>query len=157
MNIRNCTSEDVGQVGALVNRCKPLLILHTAYTYWVLFKYMSSTCFVLEENGKIIGYTTALRSTDNPDILFWWQMGIEEEYRGRKYSFLLTEAIVKKARALGCKHIQFTIDSSNRASYGSVSSYANKNKISMKKIGESRYHHVLDDKDQKVTIYQYDL
>jgi len=118
---------------------------------------MASTCFVLEENGKIIGYTTSLRSTDNPDVLFWWQMGIDKEYRGRGLSYLLTEAIVNKARELGCRCIQFTIDANNKASYRAVSNYACVNKIRMEKIGASRYHHVLDDKQTNLTMYQYDL
>jgi L-2,4-diaminobutyric acid acetyltransferase len=105
MQIRTCTPGDIQQVRHFVGQCKPLGV-HTGYTYWVLFHNFSETCFVIEEEGKIVGYVSGMKSGTLPDVFFVWQIGVAEEMRGKGYSYLLLEEILEAAKKMRCTKLQ---------------------------------------------------
>ena len=134
MNIRNIEEKDSANLRAFINECKPLG-LNTGIAYWMLGRYFNNTCFVLEENNKIVGFATAIISPTKPDTLFFWQLGISANLRGKNYSFLLIDKIVSAAKEFQCKYIEFTIFPNNIASIKTVTSYAKRNNIMLKQKG----------------------
>lgn len=134
MDIRNCRETDVDKIRKFVKRSKPL-DLHTVFTYWTLFKYFGDTCFVLEKEGRIIGFISSLLSSNQPDTLYLWQIGIDPDYRGNRYAEILLKRVVEAARAKDCKGLQVTIAHENRSSYRLFSRFALEQGLTMDKTG----------------------
>jgi L-2,4-diaminobutyric acid acetyltransferase len=134
MDIRNCRETDVDEIRKFVKHSKPL-DLHTVFTYWTLFKYFGDTCFVLEKEGRIIGFISGLLCSNQPDTLYLWQIGIDPDYRGNRYAEILIKRVVAAARAKGCKGLQITIAPENRSSYRLFSRFALEQKLTMDKAG----------------------
>jgi len=134
MDIRNCRETDVDEIRKFVKHSKPL-DLHTAFTYWTLFKYFGDTCFVLEKKGRIIGFISGLLSSNQPNTLYLWQIGIDPDYRGNRYAEILLKRVVEAARAKDCKGLQITIAPENRSSYRLFSRFALEQGLAMDKTG----------------------
>lgn len=134
MDIRNCRETDVDEIRKFVRRSKPL-DLHTVFTYWTLFKYFGDTCFVLEKDGRIIGFVSGLLSSSQHGMLYLWQIGIDPDYRGNRYAEILLKRVVEAARAKDCKGLQVTIAPENRSSYRLFSRFALEQGLPMDKTG----------------------
>lgn len=131
INIRNVTSNDVSVLHELAKNNYPLDV-HTPHTYWVLTKYFSDTCFILEVNGKPQGFLTAMTT---PEYVFAWQLGINEEYRGKDFAVLLFDKLVEVAK-LKNLYISLTIAPDNRASFKCMKKYCDKRKYKFKRYDE---------------------
>ena len=134
MDIRNCREADVDEIRKFVKCSKPL-DLHTAFTYWTLFKYFGDTCFVLEKEGRIIGFISGLLSSSQHGILYLWQIGIDPDDRGNRYAEILLKRMVEAARAKDCNGLQVTIAPENRSSYRLFSRFALEQGLAMDKTG----------------------
>ena len=156
MQIRNCTTSDVDKIRQFVNSCKPLT-LHTAYTYWVMFNYLSEGCFVMEEDEKAVGYASGVKSSTEEDVFFMWQIGIAEEFRGKGLSQVLIEKIVNVAKKQNCNILQLTIEPDNEASFSTFNNYAKKNNLIMETAGEAKYNDSLSGKTESETLYEIKL
>lgn len=134
MDIRNCREEDVDEIRKFVKRSKPL-DLHTVFTYWNLFKYFGDTCFVLEKEGRIIGFVSGIVSSSQPGKFYLWQIGIDRDYRGKRYAEILLKRVVETAKSKKCHGIQVTIAPENRSSYRLFSRFALEQGLPMGKTG----------------------
>ena len=123
------------KIRKFVKRSRPL-DLHTVFAYWILFKYFDDTCFVLEEEGRIIGFVSGVISSKQPEILYLWQIGIDPAYRGRRHAETLIKRVVEIARAKGCRCLQVTIAPDNESSYKVFSRFARDHGLSFSKTGE---------------------
>lgn len=131
MIIRNVTEADSMVLWELASKCRPL-DLHTPYTYWVLCHYFSKQCFILEEEASPIGF---ISSVTTKDCVFVWQIGILEEYRKRKLSRLLLQAVFSFAKGEGMK-LQTSISQENNASKAAFNGFCHSNNLSLYQIGE---------------------
>ena len=121
--IRNACEADALLLRQLAQSCKPLDV-HTPYTYWVITKFFSESSFVLECDGRAIGFITALH---NHDSFFVWQIGILQEYHKQKLSYLLIDRVVSTAKEKGFSSFMLSIDASNEKSNRAFTRYSANN------------------------------
>ena len=126
ITIRNVEKTDNALLRHLAKQC-PALDLHTQYTYWVNTYYFNKSSFILEDDGKPIGYIMALNT---PDVIFIWQIGIIKEYRGKGLSYKLISAVMEYAKSIN-KPIEVTIASNNKSSFNAFKSAALKQNLKM--------------------------
>ena len=156
MIIRKCTVEDVDILRRFVDECKPLE-LHTPFTYWILFNYFSNLCFLMVEEGKIIGFISGVRSSLDKEVAYLWQIGVSKSHRGKNYASLLIDQFIKSVIDLDCNKIQVSISPENQSSYNTFVKYAKENSYSFVKIGEVKYHDQLSDKKEFEIVYQIEI
>lgn len=124
--VRPVQKTDNALLRHLAKQC-PTLDLHTPYTYWVNTYYFNKSSFILEDDGKPIGYIMALNT---PDAVFVWQIGIIKEYRGKGLSYKLVSAVMEYAKNIN-KPIEVTIASTNIGSFNAFKSAAIKHNLQM--------------------------
>ncbi|NPV50267.1 MAG: GNAT family N-acetyltransferase [Candidatus Methanofastidiosum sp.] len=156
MIIRNCTVEDVDRVRRFVSDCKPLE-LHTSFTYWTLFNYFSDLCFLMEEDEKVIGFISGIKSSIETGVAYLWQVGIAKDQRGKNYAYVLIDHFSKAAISLDCNKIQVSISPENQVSYNAFLKYSEENSYPFVKIGEVKYHDKLGDKHEFEILFQIEL
>lgn len=153
MDIRTCKETDIATVRHFVSLCKPLGV-HTGYTYWMLFRFFGESCFVMEENGKAVGYISGMKSDTFPYVFFVWQIGVAQECRGKGYSYLLLEKAATAAKQLGCTALQFTIEPDNEASLGAFRGFAQKKNLKIHALETIHYPHSVRETIEEETIYE---
>lgn len=156
MIIRKCTVKDVDSVRRFVDKCKPLE-LHTPFTYWTLFNYFSNLCFLMEEEERILGFISGVRSSLDKDIVYLWQVGVSKEYRGKNYASLLIDHFVKAVIDIDCNKIQVSISPENESSYNAFAKYTKEHSYTFSKIGEVRYNDQLSDKKEYEILYELQI
>lgn len=132
MIIRNCNSEDAITLRNLAKKCKPLDV-HTHYTYWVICHLFGESCFLLFDENKPIGYIASLIKDD---VLFIWQIGILKEYRNKKYSRDLLNAVKDYALQKKCTKILVSISPENENSYCAFHRYCLHHELSIIRNGD---------------------
>jgi L-2,4-diaminobutyric acid acetyltransferase len=125
MEIRKLEVSDITMVQELLSKFKPYVLPYSNYVYWILNNYFSSTCFVAEEENKIIGFISALPSVDK-EYLFIWQVAVDTDYHHLGIGSKLLDAVIAEAKNKSYKSIEFSIDSKNIASQNMFSSKAEK-------------------------------
>ena len=131
ITIRNVEKTDNALLRHLAKQC-PTLDLHTQYTYWVNTYYFNKSSFILEDDGKLIGYIMAINTSD---VIFIWQIGVIKEYRGKGLSYKLISAVMEYAKSIN-KPIEVTIASNNKSSFNAFKSAALKQNLKMIKSDE---------------------
>lgn len=154
MVVREFTVDDAESVRTLANKCQPLLV-NGVYVNLFLAKYFGNMCFILEDSGTAVGFITGLKSTTNPNIFFLWQLGLAPEYRGKKLSSRLIEAIVTAARNNGCKSVQLSISPGNEESFGTFQSFTSKHSLELRAIEEQKYRDPLSGKEGHEIFYEF--
>jgi L-2,4-diaminobutyric acid acetyltransferase len=153
MQIRTCAPGDIQKVRHFVSKCKPLGV-HTGYTYWVLFHNFSGTCFVMEEEGKIVGYVSGMKSSTFDDVFFLWQIGVAEEMRGKGYSYLLLQKVLEAAKKMRCTKMQMSLEEKDGASFHAINGFAKKHNLNISVAGEARYPHSVNETMYHDTLYE---
>lgn len=115
LDIRTCTPDDLHQVSQFVESCPPLE-RHTGFTYWVTFNFWGDTCFVAADGDEIVGYASGVGAGRSPELIYIWQVGVAERYRGNGLSQLLISKVVEAARGKGFRRANVSIAPDNEAS-----------------------------------------
>ncbi len=151
--IRKVEEEDASTLRYLASICPPLDV-HTHYTFWVLCRFFSDSCFIASEDGENIGYITAV---DTKEGLFIWQIGILKEKRGNGLAYRLIEKVFDIAKKKGSR-ILVTIAEDNKRSFNTFKNYCERNSAVMKPIDELRINDI-DDFDflEKETVYSIEF
>ncbi|SHJ01432.1 GNAT family N-acetyltransferase [Lutispora thermophila] len=156
MRIRSMESKDIAAVRELIDYCKPL-DLHTPFTYWILSEYFNNTCFVLEDEDEIVGYTGGMKSSSMDRTFYLWQIGLMPDYRGKGYFNMLMDQIINEVKAIGCKFLEFSVLSDNYQSINAFSNYAKKKGLPIEKRGSLSFYDKLTDEECKEDIYRISL
>jgi L-2,4-diaminobutyric acid acetyltransferase len=127
MEIRNFANNDTKEIIELVSKSRPYVVPYNMYTYWILQNYYGSTCKVIQNDDRLLGYISAIPSIDK-NTLFIWQLCIDEEYRGKGLGTMLITSIISEANVLGYDNIQFSISETNIASQTLFKNFAEKSK-----------------------------
>lgn len=122
ITLRNISQDDAELIRNLCMQCPPLDV-HTPYTYWVISRYHSQSSFLMLDEGKPAGYILSL---DTGDRIFFWQIGILKEYRGKGLSQLLIGKIMEYAKEHS-KDVEVTIAADNAASNSAFAKYCSEN------------------------------
>lgn len=153
MNIvlRKVMPDDFSLLHELASKCEPLDI-HTPYTYWVITHYYADFCFILEDDDKPVGFITALL---NDKCGFIWQIGILQDYRGKKLSSKLIDSVFRRFIKEDVHLIQVTIAPDNESSYHAFSRYCNAKEYSFQRLSNE----LIKDGDtvHTETVYQISI
>ncbi|KNY26152.1 GNAT family N-acetyltransferase [Pseudobacteroides cellulosolvens] len=133
MNLRDIKEGDAGQILELVKICGPYVAPYNVYAYWILENYYSSTCKVVEDLNRIIGYVSGMPSVDK-GTLFIWQICVHNDYRGKGVATLLLDSLFKKAKEYMFEKIELSISESNYASQKLFKNYSEKNNLKIIEI-----------------------
>lgn len=153
MKIRHCTEADVDAVRGFVNLSKPL-DLHTPFTYWVLLKYFGDSCFVIEEDNRVIGFISGMASSREKGVFYIWQIGVDPLYRGKGCAGLLLEKISEAAGERHCHTLHVTIESDNTASIKAFTRFAGRHGSSLERAGSAEFYDSLTEKKVLEDLYK---
>ena len=127
---RKIQSKDAALLRALAQSCPPLDV-HTHYTYWVVAHFFGEYGYIAEDNGKPIGY---IMTVETKECIFVWQIGVIDEYKGKKISSGLIENVAADAAQKGV-YLEVSIADDNIPSFSTFSNFCRKNGYTMEKIG----------------------
>lgn len=114
---------DAAAVYTLVDECKPL-DLNSQYAYLLLCTHFAGTCAVAERNGGVIGFVSGYRKPDDDSVLFVWQVAVSPRGRGQGVGRGLLHEILERPELAGVRHLEATINPSNRPSWALFESFA---------------------------------
>ncbi len=112
-NLRNLSEKDVPEVYRLLVANRPYVGLNSRYTYFLLAKDFSETCFVAEHENKVVAFSSGYVPPQRKDTFFNWEIVVQKEYRGNGLQKLLLLHQIKMADA---KYFEGTINPSNDVS-----------------------------------------
>lgn len=75
MGIRSFQEKDIPAVQNILKEGQPYVFAYKEYVYWILERYFSDTCYVYEEDSKILGYIGAVYSAEK-NAIFVWQIAV---------------------------------------------------------------------------------
>lgn len=135
LDIRTCTPDDLQRVSRFVATCPPLEA-HTGFTYWVTFNFWGETCFLATDGDEVAGYASGVGTGSSPDLIYIWQVGVAERYRGNGLSQLLISKVVETARRKGFRRANVSIAPDNTASLATFRRVATALGGELEKAGE---------------------
>jgi L-2,4-diaminobutyric acid acetyltransferase len=95
---------------------KTSLDLNSAYKYIMMAEYFSETCVVAKERGEVVGFITGFIQPEHPDVVFVWQVGVDDSQRGKGVGYKMLEELVTREAASDVKYLEATITKDNSAS-----------------------------------------
>lgn len=155
VNLRECTPADIDYVIRFVESCAPLEV-HTSFTYWVTFEYWGHLCRVALVGNRVVGYVSAIGSGRVRDVLYVWQVGVAQEFRGQGLAQRLLSEVVTAGRANGFRKAQVSIAGDNEASLKAFERFAREQKQRLERCGEVLLTG-LDGKSTQENLYTFDL
>jgi len=115
MIFRQAREEEFLNVFEFVSHCKPLES-YAEHVYKIMLRHFNNSCFVVEEEKKIVGFVLGFVSQTDMKTYFLWQIGIKLSHQGRGIGKKLLTLIEEDIRKLGCVRIEVTVDPVNTAS-----------------------------------------
>jgi len=99
----------------LVRECTPL-DLNSAYAYLLLCAHHAKTCVRAEQDGRTVGFVSAYRLPQQPEVLFVWQVAVAAEMRGQGLGSRMLRELLEREPVRGCCYLETTVSPSNHAS-----------------------------------------
>lgn len=121
--IKNLEIEYVDSVIELLDKCRPYVVPHHKYQYWILCKYHSKTSFVYIEANKIIGFIGCLQSSECNSV-FIWQICVDENHRNKGIAKKLLNELTSVMKEMDISTIDLTITDGNESSRKLFSQFA---------------------------------
>lgn len=112
------------QVFELIERCPPL---DTNSVYCNLLQahhFAATSCAVLTEKGKLVGFVSGYLIPDRPDTLFIWQVAVDSSARGLNLGARMMSHILAREVCEQVKYLETTVTGSNDASAAMFSKLA---------------------------------
>ena len=127
------------------------LDVNSSYSYLMMTKFFNDRCFVIKDDGQVIGFVTGFILKD--DVYFVWQIAIDPDYQGKGLSQkLLWNAVETLMDKHQIKFIQATVSPENNASMSLFKSIASSyNTFFAVKEGFTE-NHFPDDKPEEKLI-----
>jgi L-2,4-diaminobutyric acid acetyltransferase len=111
--IRNVKLEDIKEVYKLLVANRPYVGLNSRYTYFLLAKDFSDTCVIIENNGKIIAFSSGYVPPSRPDTFFSWETVVHRDYRGHN---LQKRMLLHQIKMTNATYFEGTVNPSNKIS-----------------------------------------
>ena len=153
MDIRKVNSQNCIMLRNLAKRCKPLDV-HTPYTYWVVCYLFGDGCFLLLDKNEPVGYILTVIKEDS---LFIWQIGILENFREKKFSGILLNAVTQYAQEKKCKKMLVSISPENENSYHAFHQFCKHNNFLISHCGDVNLIDSFENFSEFEHIYQIDI
>lgn len=104
------------------------LDLNSEYLYILLTAHYANTCAIAKSENKIVGFVSAYILPEQSNVLFIWQIAVDQNYRKQGIALNMLKYIISSPACSNIKYIQTTISPSNAASISLFKSLAaNKN------------------------------
>ena len=128
--IRPPREADAMDIWGLVQSCDEL-DSNSPYAYLLLCTHFADTSLVVrlgrptglkqcegrDDEGALVGFVLGYRPPKDPDVLFVWQVGVDDAERGQGLGRQLLDTLVDRCRAdWGAKFLEATVTPSNMAS-----------------------------------------
>jgi L-2,4-diaminobutyric acid acetyltransferase len=94
------------------------LDVNSSYAYVLWCRDFARTSIVAEARAQVVGFITGYLRPDQPDVLFVWQVAVDEAARGRGVGARLLDAALASEAAAGCAYLEATVTPSNASSWG---------------------------------------
>ncbi|SDJ17535.1 diaminobutyrate acetyltransferase [Salimicrobium halophilum] len=119
------TVEDGAAMWELVN--ESTLDQNSPYKYIMMCEFFPETCVTAKENGELVGFVTAFVPPEKPDVIFVWQIGIDENQRGKGIATGLLKELTDRTITDEVRYLEATVTPSNDASSALFKGFAAKN------------------------------
>ncbi|MGM0574282.1 MAG: diaminobutyrate acetyltransferase [Myxococcota bacterium] len=113
--IRNPTVDDGAAIWRLV-RDSGVLDLNSSYMYLLLCSHFDHTSVVAEMDGEIVGFIMSYIPPRKPDVIFVWQVGVDEKARGHGVASRLLDALAELPACEDVRFLETTVTPSNEPS-----------------------------------------
>lgn len=123
VSIRPATMEDGAAVWRLVRDSK-VLDVNSSYAYLLFLDRFGRTSVVAEAGGERVGFVTGFRPPESPDVIFVWQVAVDESMRGRGLAGRMLDALVRLDGCEGVRYLETTVTPTNAPSRALFASFA---------------------------------
>ena len=113
---RKPKSSDASGIYNLVKESK-ILDVNSEYLYALIGLHHVKTSAVIENNDKIIGFTSGYLTGNKNDILFIWQIAIDQSFRNKGLALKMLKEILSRQSSKKIKYLHLTISPSNNSSF----------------------------------------
>lgn len=144
MEFRKAKETDIEKIVDLLNGCKPFVLAHHEYVYWILQKYYKSTTFVCTRSDKIIGFICGLPSPDQSTI-FIWQICAHPDFRRKGIALELIKLVFDTSVEFGFNNLQLSITTENSISKNLFKKFTDMNSLNLDLIGQSTILEKIED------------
>lgn len=108
--------EDGQEIWKLVKESQ-VLDLNSAYSYLMLCKYFPETCVIAKSAGRIVGFVSAFKIPDNPEVLFVWQLAVDADFRRYGLAINMLKHLIARPKCSEIRYLEITVTPSNNAAY----------------------------------------
>lgn len=115
IELRKPAATDGFDVSELVGRCPPL---DTNSTYCNLLQcdHFSETSVIAHMNGEVVGFISGYLIPSRPNVLFIWQVAVDERARGHGLASKMLKHILSRDSLVNVTFTETTITPGNSAS-----------------------------------------
>ncbi len=120
--------------GALIWRLavdSEVLDVNSSYAYVLWCRDFHATSVVAEVDGAIAGFVTGYLRPEAPEVLFIWQVAVDETFRGRGIGVKMLDHLVCNAVEHGIATLETTVSPDNEASQAMFASLARRHGAQM--------------------------
>ncbi len=108
--------EDGAAVYDLVAHCPPL-DKNSMYCNFLQTSHFYNTCIIALDENKAVGFISAYLRPDDEDILFIWQVAVDNNFRGRGLAYSMLMNLLARNEFKQLKAIETTITKENKGSW----------------------------------------
>lgn len=107
--------KDSKKIFNLVKNTK-VLDINSEYLYLLQTTHFRNTCCVVKEEDNIVGFISGYVHPQRNNVLFIWQVAVDEKVRGKSIAKKMMLDILKREENKNIKYINTTVSPSNKAS-----------------------------------------
>lgn len=108
-------ASDGYEVSRLIARCPPL-DPNSTYCNLLQCDHFAATSVIAKLNDEVVGIISGYRQPEHPEILFIWQVAVDERARGRGLALQMLQEILRRDTKPAIRYLETTITPGNRAS-----------------------------------------
>ena len=111
------TAEDGPAVHRLIAECRPL-DPNSVYCNLLQCTHFADTCVAVKRGGELVGWISAYRPPQEPDVLFIWQVAVGQAARGLGLAGQMITHLLGRPACQDVQQIKTTITPGNSAAWG---------------------------------------
>ncbi len=109
------SASDGYAVSQLVSRCPPL-DGNSTYCNILQCDHFSDTCAIAKSEGNVLGFVSGFIHPQKPDVLFVWQIAVDERARGQRLAPRMLKHLLERETCSNVQYLETTISPGNAAS-----------------------------------------